>query len=74
MPLDVDAVVANQYIEKLSRLVGRLPHMKREQICDDIIEFVDKMEVKYNRLPKNPEDVPNWKPVPRALVDDSENS
>ena len=47
MPLDVDAVVAHQYIEKLSRLVGSLPHMKREEICDDIIEFVDKMEEKH---------------------------
>ena len=70
MPLDVDAIVAGQYIDKLHELVSSLPHMKREKICDDIIEFVEKMEEKYNKFPKTPEEVPNWKPVPKADTDE----
>jgi hypothetical protein len=47
--LDVDAVAANQAIDKLHRILSDVPHGEREQIADDIIEFVDKMEVKYKQ-------------------------
>ena len=49
MPLDVDAVVAGRYIEQLQKIVSRQPHMEREEICDDIEEFVKKMEEKYKK-------------------------
>lgn len=64
MGMDVDAVVAQKYIEKLHKLVSDLPHGKREQICDDIKEFYEKMKEKYTKIPKAPEQVPGWKPVP----------
>ena len=47
MGMDVDYVVANQNIEKLEKLLSSQPHGEREAICDDIIEFVTKMEEKY---------------------------
>jgi len=47
MPLDVDAIAAAQAIEQLEKIVRNYPHMRREQLADDIIEFVDKMEEKY---------------------------
>ena len=49
MPMDVDAVVVQQYMEKLDKIVSQLPHMGRSEICDDIIEFVNKMEKKYSQ-------------------------
>lgn len=48
MGLDVDSVVAKQYIDKLKEIVFNLPHGEREEICDDIIEFVTQMQEKYN--------------------------
>ena len=50
MPMDVDAIVAGQYIDKLRKIMSDQPHGKREKICDDIINFVDKMEKKYEIL------------------------
>ena len=47
MPLDVDAIAAQQAIEQLEKIIRNHPHMEREQLADDIIEFVDKMEEKY---------------------------
>jgi hypothetical protein len=47
MPMDVDNVVALKYVERLQQLVSDLPYMRKEEICDDIIEFVEKMEEKY---------------------------
>lgn len=49
MGMDVDAVVAKQQIEKLSKIVLNLPHGEREEICDDIIEFVKLMSEKYGK-------------------------
>ena len=48
MGMDVDAVVAQDYIDKLKSLVSSLPHGERSDICDDIIEFYEKIEDKYN--------------------------
>jgi hypothetical protein len=49
MPMDVDAVVAQQKISELSKLVTDQPHMERGEICDDIIEFVKQMQEKYGK-------------------------
>ncbi len=49
MPLDIDVVVAKQYIEKLEKILGKQPHMGRKEICDDIIKFANKMEEKYGK-------------------------
>ena len=48
MGMDIDAVVANQELEKLSDLILEQPHGEREDICDDIIDFVKLMCEKYN--------------------------
>ena len=53
MPLDVDFVAADQALEKLREILSNQPHMKREGIADDIIEFVEKMEEKW---PKKEDD------------------
>jgi len=47
MPLDVDAIAANQALNILKKLVRKQPHMEREEIADDIIEFLEKMNEKY---------------------------
>lgn len=47
MPLDVDYIAAKQAIEQLQELLSSMPHMKREQIADDIIELVDNLYLKY---------------------------
>lgn len=54
MPLDVDAIAANNSIEELQELLDDQEHGEREEIADDIIEFVDRMKNKYN--PKTEED------------------
>jgi hypothetical protein len=47
MGMDVDYVTAKQSIDELLDVLGRLEHGKREEIADDIIEFVDKMKEKH---------------------------
>lgn len=47
MPIDIDYLWAKQEIESLEALLEKLPHGKRKEISDDIIEFVSKMEAKY---------------------------
>lgn len=49
MPLDVDYIAAKQAIEKLAKLLSDQKHGEREAIADDIIEFVDKMSVKWEK-------------------------
>jgi hypothetical protein len=49
MGMDVDAVVASQKIEELNNLLTYMPHGGKEEVCDDIIEFVDKMKEKYGK-------------------------
>ena len=48
MGMDVDAVVAQQYIDILEKILSAQPHGEREEIVDDIIEFVEVMAKKYN--------------------------
>jgi len=45
--MDVDYVVAKEHIDKLERLLANQPHGERDEIADDIIDFVEKMEAKY---------------------------
>ena len=45
--MDVDYIAGKQAIEELEKLLSNQEHGEREQIADDIIEFVEKMKVKY---------------------------
>lgn len=45
--MDVDYVVAKQELVLLEDILNQLPHGEREEICDDIEEFVAKMKKKY---------------------------
>lgn len=45
--MDVDYIAGKQAIEELENLLSDQEHGEREQITDDIIEFVEKMKVKY---------------------------
>lgn len=47
MGLDVDYIAGSQAIEKLEELLSDVEHGEREEIADDIIEFVDKISKKY---------------------------
>lgn len=47
MGMDVDAVFAKQVIDELRELVSTQPHGEREEIADDIFDFVEKMKKKY---------------------------
>lgn len=47
MGMDVDYIAGKQAIEELEKILGDKEHGKREEIADDIIEFVKKMKVKY---------------------------
>ena len=49
MGMDVDAIVANQAIDKLKKLVSDQPHGEREEIADEIIEFVEQLKKKYEK-------------------------
>jgi len=52
MERDVDAIVASMLIDRLSNLLGKVPHGEREEIADDIITFVESMERKYKQYLK----------------------
>lgn len=47
MPMDVDYVVASRYIARLQHILDHLPHGSREEIADQIIDFVNKMEERW---------------------------
>lgn len=49
MGLDVDCLMAKVHIEELSDILRKLGHGERELICDDIIEFVELMRLKYDK-------------------------
>lgn len=49
MGLDVDYVAAKQAIESLEKILISQEHGERENIADEIIEFVEKMEKKYGK-------------------------
>ena len=45
--MDVDYIAGKQAIDELEKLLSDQKHGEREQIADDIIEFAEKMKVKY---------------------------
>jgi len=47
MEMDVDYVAGIQAIIELEKLFSDQGHGERKEISDDIIEFVEKMKVKY---------------------------
>lgn len=50
MPLDVDMIAGRDAIKKIEKLLSNMPHMEREEIADDIIEFAEKLEKKYKKM------------------------
>ena len=46
--MDIDYIAGKQAIEELQELFNDQEHSHREKIADDIIEFVEKMKVKYS--------------------------
>lgn len=47
MGMDIDYVAAMQSIEELKNLLSKQEHGEREEIADEIIDFVEKMKLKY---------------------------
>ncbi len=49
MGIDVDYIAAKQAIDSLEKLLTDQEHGEREEIADEIIDFVEKMEIKYKK-------------------------
>lgn len=49
MGMDVDYIAAESAIKVLEKILFDLEHGEREDISDDIIEFVEKMKTKYKQ-------------------------
>lgn len=47
MPMDVDYIVAKDAINELDKLLSNVPHGEREEIADEIIQFVETIEKKW---------------------------
>lgn len=47
MPMDIDYLAAKSAIHDLIKLLDEQPHGKREQIADEIIEFVKIMKKRW---------------------------
>ena len=47
MGMDIDYIAVKKAIKDLEKLLSDKEHGEREQIADDIIEFVEKMKVKH---------------------------
>lgn len=45
--MDVDYVTAKQAIDELDKLLFDIPHGERQEIADEIIEFVENMKKKW---------------------------
>ncbi len=48
MGMDIDYIAGNQAIQELGKLLSDQEHGEREEIADEIIEFVEKMKIKWN--------------------------
>lgn len=48
MGLDVDYIAAKNAMDELKNIVSGMQHGEREEIADDIIEFVEKIKLKYS--------------------------
>ncbi len=49
MGMDIDYLTAKEELKELNKILSDLPHNERGLICDDIIEFVNKMKEKYGK-------------------------
>jgi hypothetical protein len=47
--MDVDYIAAESAIKELQELLIDIPHGEREEIADEIIEFVEKMKTKFSK-------------------------
>lgn len=47
MGMDLDYIAAKQSIDVLLELLSHQKHGKREALADEIIEFVEKMQIKW---------------------------
>lgn len=49
MGMDLDRITVKAYVQKLEDIFKNIDRDKRGKITDDIIEFVEKMNIKYNK-------------------------
>lgn len=59
MGMDVDYLAGKQAIDELEKLFSDQPHGEREQIADEIIDFVDKMKDKWTIKDEEKDGRPN---------------
>lgn len=52
--MDVDYIAAKDSIEELEKLLYNQTHGEREEIADDIIEFVESMKKKWAIVKETP--------------------
>lgn len=45
--MDVDYIAAKEAIDELDELLSDMPHGERQEIADEIIEFVENMKKKW---------------------------
>lgn len=45
--MDVDYIAAKQAIDEPEKLLSDMPHGEREEIADEIINFVEQMKQKW---------------------------
>lgn len=50
MGMDVDYIAAKNAIQSLETILLNVPHGEREEISEDIEEFVEKMGMKYGTI------------------------
>jgi hypothetical protein len=49
MGLDVDYIAAKNAMDELKNIVSDMQHGEREEIADDIIEFVEKIKCFFKK-------------------------
>ncbi len=49
MGMDVDFIAAKEAIEELEKLLMDQEHGEREELADEIIEFVENVRKRYNK-------------------------
>ena len=49
MGMDIDYIAAKDAIDKLESLLINQPHGEREEIADEILNFVQQIEKKYEK-------------------------
>ena len=48
MGMDIDQIAGKEAIGEIEKLLSSKEHGKREEIADDILEFVENMKDKYS--------------------------